>query len=165
MAVQVPCFYQDQTYLQVQQGPGAETLDLVPSMFIFQYQKESNFSFSGTNGLSLQHLFTGFFQSSTSAYIARAKRLNMMLQLTPTFGFDKPIRLLVSARAYQSANSAFLSQQSSTSRAYQPRIQPVHCVSSYPCFAKSGDTKSNILQFLLIKHWSMLFKFWLGHVH
>ena len=35
----------------------------------------------------------------------------------------QPVRLLVSARAYQPANSVFLSQQISTSRAYQPRNQ------------------------------------------
>ena len=36
------------------------------------------------------------------------------------------VRLLVSARAYQPANSVFLSQQTSTSRAYQPRNQPTN---------------------------------------
>ena len=36
------------------------------------------------------------------------------------------VRLLVSARAYQPANSVFLSQQISTSRAYQPRNQPAN---------------------------------------
>ena len=38
----------------------------------------------------------------------------------------QPVRLLVSARAYQSANSVFLSQQTSTSRTYQPRNQPTN---------------------------------------
>ena len=38
----------------------------------------------------------------------------------------QPVRLLVSARAYQPANSVFLSQQTSTSRAYQPRNQPAN---------------------------------------
>jgi len=40
----------------------------------------------------------------------------------------QPVRLLVSAKAYQPANSVFLSQQTSTStsRAYQPRNQPAN---------------------------------------
>ena len=38
----------------------------------------------------------------------------------------QPVRSLVSARAYQPANSVFLSQQTSTSRAYQPRNQPTN---------------------------------------
>ena len=38
----------------------------------------------------------------------------------------QPVRLLVSARAYQAANSVFLSQRASTSRAYQPRNQPAN---------------------------------------
>ena len=37
-----------------------------------------------------------------------------------------PVRLLVSARAYQPWYSIFLSQQTSTSRAYQPRNQPAN---------------------------------------
>jgi len=36
------------------------------------------------------------------------------------------VRLLVSVSAYQSGNSIFLSQQTSTSRAYQPRNQPAN---------------------------------------
>ena len=36
---------------------------------------------------------------------------------------NQHVRLLVSARAYQLANNVFLSQQTSTSRAYQPRNQ------------------------------------------
>ena len=38
----------------------------------------------------------------------------------------QPDGLLVSARAYQSINSIFLLQQTSTSRAYQPRNQPAN---------------------------------------
>ena len=38
----------------------------------------------------------------------------------------QPVRLLVSAKAYQLANSIFLSQQTSTSRTYQPRNQPAN---------------------------------------
>jgi len=37
---------------------------------------------------------------------------------------------LVSVRAYQSGNSVFLSQQTSTSRAYQPRNQPANMLIS-----------------------------------
>ena len=40
--------------------------------------------------------------------------------------YIQPVRLLVSARAYQTANSIFLSQQTSTSRAHQPRNQPAN---------------------------------------
>jgi len=36
------------------------------------------------------------------------------------------VRLLVSVRTYESANSIFLSQQTSTSRAYQPRNKPAN---------------------------------------
>ena len=39
---------------------------------------------------------------------------------------NQPVRLLVSARAYQPANSVFLSQQTSISRVYQPRNQPAN---------------------------------------
>ena len=39
---------------------------------------------------------------------------------------NQPVRSLVSARAYQPANSIFLSQQISTSRAYQFRNQPAN---------------------------------------
>ena len=46
---------------------------------------------------------------------------------TNKFSSDiQPVRLLVSVRAYQPANSAFLSQQTSISRAYQPRNQPAN---------------------------------------
>jgi len=37
---------------------------------------------------------------------------------------NQPVRLMVSAKAYQPANSVFLSQQTSTSWAYHPRNQP-----------------------------------------
>jgi len=40
-------------------------------------------------------------------------------QMQPSM-FNQPVRLLVSAKAYQPANSVFLSQQTSTSQAYQP---------------------------------------------
>ena len=36
----------------------------------------------------------------------------------------QPVRLLVLIRAYQAANNIFLSYQTSTSQAYQPRSQP-----------------------------------------
>ena len=39
---------------------------------------------------------------------------------------NQPVRLLVSVRTYQAANSVFLSQQTSTSQAYQPRNQPAN---------------------------------------
>ena len=42
---------------------------------------------------------------------------------------SQPVRLLVSARAYQPANSVFLSQQNSTSRAYQPKNQSANGLS------------------------------------
>jgi len=41
------------------------------------------------------------------------------------------VRLLISARAYQLTNSVFLSQRSSTSRAYQSRNQPANMLYSY----------------------------------
>ena len=43
----------------------------------------------------------------------------------------QPVRLLVSVRAYQPTNSVFPSQQTSTSRAYQPRNQPANMLVMY----------------------------------
>jgi len=46
---------------------------------------------------------------------------------TNKFSSDiQPVRWLVSVRTYQPANSAFLSQQTSISQAYQPRNQPAN---------------------------------------
>jgi len=43
------------------------------------------------------------------------------------------VRLLISVRAYQPANSIFLSQQTSISRTYQSRNQPANRpIDSYP---------------------------------
>jgi len=47
----------------------------------------------------------------------------LALKIYVSVVLSEPVRLLVSARAYQPANSVFLSQQTSTSRAYQPKNQ------------------------------------------
>ena len=63
------------------------------------------------------------------------------------YDYFQPVRLLVLARAYQPWYSIFLSQRTSTSRAYQPSKQAdcmmlirLHVCYSVTCFVKYEST-------------------------
>ena len=77
---------------------------------------------------SISSLASGELRSQTKTiYIMFCSEFHCIyMRPYPVGSIIQLIRLLVSARTYQPANSVFLSQQTSTSRAYQPRNQPAN---------------------------------------
>jgi len=65
-------------------------------------------------------LAIALYTCSNENTLVREKHMGSMAKIHYKTVYQ-PVRLLVSARAYQPVNSIFLSQQNSTSQTYQPR--------------------------------------------
>ena len=64
------------------------------------------------------------------------------------------VRLLISVRAYQPANSIFLSQQTSTSRTYQSINQPANKPNIFSSWVKSNSSQYMYVTILQTSKWN-----------
>ena len=75
-------------------------------------------------------LAIALYTCSNGNTLVREKHMGSMAKIHYKTVYQ-PVRLLISARAYQPVNIVFLSRQTSISRAYQPRNQPANRLNNF----------------------------------